>query len=66
MPVSKLLADFVRFVVENRDSAQTVSDLLAEVDTERDEDNWTPQELDSVEDEIIVLPITTRIAQLIE
>jgi hypothetical protein len=66
MTVSKLVADFARFVAENRDGAKTVSDLLAEVDSQRDEDNWTPEQLDLVEDEIIVLPIGTRIAQLTE
>ncbi|MGO8749178.1 MAG: hypothetical protein ACLQNE_24735 [Thermoguttaceae bacterium] len=66
MAVSKLVADFARFVVENRDGTKTVSDLLAEVDAQRDEDNWTAEELDLVENEIIVLPIGTQIAQLIE
>ncbi len=64
MVVSKLVTDFARFAAENQDGAKTVSDLLAEVDAQRDEDNWTKEELDLVEDEIIVLPIRTRIAQL--
>jgi hypothetical protein len=64
MAVSKLVADFARFAVEKRDGMKSVSDLLAEVDAQRVEDNWTPEELDLVEDEIIVLPIQTRIAQL--
>ncbi len=66
MAASKLVADFVRFTAENRDGVQTVSDLLAEVDAQRDEDRWTSAELDLVEDEIIVLSLRTRIAQLIE
>jgi hypothetical protein len=66
MTVSKLVADFARFAAAHQDGAKTVSDLLAEVDTQRDEDNWTPEELDLVEDEIIVLPIRTRITQLTE
>jgi hypothetical protein len=66
MAVSKLVADFARFAVENRDGAKSVSDLLAEVDAQRDEDNWTPEELDLVEDEIIVLPIRTQISQMTE
>ena len=66
MAVSKLMADFARFAVENRDGTKTVSDLLGEVDAQRDEDNWTGEELDLVEDEIIVLPQGIQIAQLIE
>ena len=64
MTVSKLVADFARFVAENRSGTKTVSDLLGEVDAQRDEDNWTGEELDLVEDEIIVLPTGTQIAQL--
>ena len=66
MAVSKLVADFARFAEENRAGAKTVADLLAEVDVQRDEDNWTPEQLDLVEDEIIVLPIRTQIADLTE
>jgi hypothetical protein len=66
MTVSKLVMDFARFAAGNPDGAKTVSDLLAAVDAQRDEDNWTPEQLDLVEDEIIVLPIRTRIAQLAE
>jgi hypothetical protein len=66
MAVSKLVVDFARFVAENRNGTKTVSDLLADVDAQRDEDNWTGEELDLVEDEIVVLPIGTPIAQLIE
>ena len=66
MVVSRLVVDFARFVAENRQGAKTVSDLLAEVDSERDEDNWTAEQLDLVEDEIIVLPIRTQIAELTE
>ena len=66
MAVSKLVADFARFAAEIRDGAKTVSDMLAEVDAQRDEDNWTREELDLVEDEIVVLPIRTQIAQLTE
>jgi hypothetical protein len=63
MTISKLVADFARFAEENRD-AKTVLDLLVEVDAQRDEDNWTPAELDSVEDELIILPIQAQIGQL--
>jgi hypothetical protein len=66
MAVSKLLTDFARFAAANREDAQTVNDLLAELDAQRDEDRWTPAELDLVEDEMIVLPALTRIAQLTE
>jgi len=63
MTVTKLVADFSQFAAKNRD-AKTISDLLAEVDAQRDEDNWTPSELDLVEDELIVLPIQAPITQL--
>jgi hypothetical protein len=63
MTISKLVADFARFAEGNRD-AKTVLDLLVEVDAQRDEDNWTPGELDLVEDELIILPIQAQIAQL--
>ena len=43
---------------------KTVSDLLADVDAQRDKDHWTAEELDLVEDEIVVLPSGTQIAQL--
>ena len=66
MAVSKLVADFARFAAENQNGAKSVSDLLAEVDTQRDEDNWTPEQLDLVEDEIIDLPVSIQIAQLTE
>ena len=64
MAVSKLVVDFARFVAENQDGTKTVSDLLADVDAQRDEDHWTGEELDLVEDEIVVLPTETPIAQL--
>jgi hypothetical protein len=64
MAVSKLVADFARFALGSRDGAKSISDLSAEVDAQRDEDNWTPTDLDLVEDEVIVLPIWTRIAEL--
>ena len=64
MAVSKLVANFARFAAKNGGSTKTVSDLLAEVDAQRDEDNWTREELDSMEEEIIVLPDTIQIADL--
>lgn len=66
MAVSKLLADFARFAAENRTDAKTVLDLLAEVDAEREDERWTPEELDLVEDEVVVLPMQTQIAILTE
>ena len=64
MAVSKLVADLARFAAKNGDSTKTVSDLLAEIDAQRDTDNWTREELDSMEEEIIVLPVTIQIAEL--
>ncbi len=64
MAMSKLVSDFAQFTLQKRGGTETVRGMLAEIDAQRDEGNWTPAELDLVEDEITALPDDMPISQL--